>query len=126
MAKIHFNLAAAHADNPKGDKEKALIHYTEAIRCLEQIPDNSKDKNNLRDLQRIAIRMGDIYLCMKDFPRCREIISDVRKQKLDRQLAIYIDHLEAKLEYAMGNFIEGEALANKVIEEAKTWCRGFS
>ena len=94
LGKIHFNLGAAHADNPKGDLEKAATSYEKALECF-------KKENATYDIIRVSIRLGKVYLLNKNYTASQEVIDKVRPQITGERLAMQTDYLEAKLKLAV-------------------------
>ncbi len=94
QGKIYFNLGAAHADNPKGDLDKAADCYFMALECFKSI--GAKD-----DLIRTGIRLGKVYLLRKNYDLSQKVIDEVRPQIMNERLAMHADYLEAQLKLAV-------------------------
>jgi len=96
LGKIYFNWGAAHADNPKGDLEKAADCYSKALGCFQNIEATD-------DLIRTSIRLGKVYLMQKKYDLSQKIIDVVRPQITVERLAIHADYLEAQLKFAQND-----------------------
>lgn len=108
LAKIYFNLGAAHADNPSGNLNEAVHCYSTALECAPT-PD---------DQIRTSIRLGKVYLLQKDFAHSQEIITQVRPQITNERLAMHADYLEAQLKAAMNETEAAILIANRGLAHA--------
>ncbi|PWU16290.1 MAG: hypothetical protein C5B45_00800 [Chlamydiae bacterium] len=109
---IYFNLGAAHADNPKGDLEKAIDSYFIALECF-------KKTNAINDALRINIRLGKVYLLQKKYDLSQKIIDEVRSQISNERLAMHTDYLEAQLKLAINDLENARETAENGLARAK-------
>lgn len=110
--KIYFNLGAAHADNPKGDLEKAEKCYHIAIECLTNIAEP-------QGLLRANIRLGKVYLLQEKYIASQEIIDKVRAQGSNERIAMHIDYLEAQLKLACDDLDSAMSIARQGLARAE-------
>lgn len=110
--KVHFNLGAAHADNPKGDLEKAAHCYATALECFKIV-------NAVDDNIRTSIRLGKVYLLQKKYDLSQEIINQVRSQISSERLAMHTDYLEAQLKFALNDSPNALKIAYNGLDRAK-------
>ncbi len=111
--KVFFNLGAAHADNPKGDLEKAETCYTSALECFMSV-------NAIDDIIRTSIRLGKVYLLQKKYDLSQEIINEVRSQISNERLAMHMDYLEAQLKFALNDSLNALKIARNGLARAKS------
>lgn len=111
--KVYFNLGAAHADNSKGDLEKAAHCYATALSCFKSV-------NGVDDIIRTSIRLGKVYLLQKKYGLSQEIIDEVRPQISSERLAMHTDYLEAQLKFALHDSLSGLKIATKGLDRAKS------
>lgn len=90
LGKIHFNLGAAHADNPKGNLDAAEKAYKQALENYNQV--RSTD-----DLIRTQIRLGKIYLLQNKYDLTDQLIREIRPQITTKRHGMHLDYLEAQL-----------------------------
>ncbi|MCE5315829.1 MAG: hypothetical protein LLG04_00515 [Parachlamydia sp.] len=110
--KVHFNLGAAHADNPLGDLDAASRCYRIAIECFQNTcPD---------DLMRTNIRLGKVYLLKREYAHAQDIIDKTRPNATGARLSMHIDYLDAQLNLATKQFQKALTLANQGLAHAKT------
>jgi tetratricopeptide (TPR) repeat protein len=112
QGKIYFNLGAAHADNPKGDLEKAAHCYFIALECF-------KKANAIDDCIRTNIRLGKIYLLQKQYDLSQQIIDEVRSQISNERLAMHADYLEAQLKLAINDIERARGIAENGLVRAE-------
>lgn len=112
QGKIYFNLGAAHADNPKGDLEKATLCYVIALECFEKT-------DATEDLIRTSIRLGKVYLLQKNYDLATSILNDVRPHISNDRLAMHADYLEAQLKFALNDIETSIKLVQSGLEKAK-------
>lgn len=112
QGRIYFNLGAAHADNPKGDLEKAMDCYLIALDCF-------KKANAIDDGIRIKIRLGKVYLLQKKYGLSQKIINEVRPQISSERLAMHLDYLEAQLKLATNDLENAIKIAQSGLVRAK-------
>jgi tetratricopeptide (TPR) repeat protein len=113
IGKVYFNLGAAHADNPKGDLEKAVLCYTTAVYHFKNV-------NAVDDIIRTHVRLGKVYLLQKKYQLTEEVIKEVRSQILCERLATHVDYLEAQFRYALNDFPNALIIANNGLARAKS------
>lgn len=94
LGKVYFNLGAAHADNPKGNLEKAAECYTKADRCF-------KEANAAQDFIRTSLRLGKVHLLQKNYTQSQKIIDEARLHISLERIAMQADYLEAQLKIAI-------------------------
>lgn len=111
--KVYFNLGAAHADNPKGNLEKAADCYTKALECFKRV-------NAVDDIIRTSIRLGKVYLLQKQYNLSQQIISEVRPQISNERLAMHADYLEAQLKLALSDPQNALRIANQGLARARS------
>lgn len=99
QGKIYFNLGAAHADNPLGDKQSALTCYSKALECFKKV-------NGVDDIVRTSLRIGKLQLLEKQYDLTQEILEDVRPYITTERIKMQADYLEAQLKQAQ-NDIDG-------------------
>lgn len=110
--KVHFNLGAAHADNPLGDLDAASKCYRIALECFRNTcPD---------DLMRTNIRLGKVYLLKKEYAHAQDIIDKARATPKGERLSMHIDYLDAQLNLATKQFQKALTLASQGLAHAKT------
>lgn len=110
--RIYFNLGAAHADNPKGDLEKATDCYLIALDCF-------KKANAIHDSMRIKVRLGKVYLLQNKYDLSQKMIDEVRSQITNERLAMHLDYLEAQLKLATNNLKDATKIAESGLVRAK-------
>ena len=110
--KVYFNLGAAHADNPKGDLERAAYCYVIALDCFKSI-------NAVDDIIRTSIRLGKLYLLQKKYDLSQKIINEVRPQISSERLAMHTGYLEAQLKFALNDSLNALRIANNGLARAK-------
>ena|SRR5579862_612515 len=110
--KVYFNLGAAHADNPKGDLEKAANCYAAALACFKNV-------HAVDDSIRTSIRLGKVYLLQKKYDLSQEIINKVRPQIASERIAMQTDYLEAQLKFALNDSPNALKIANIGLARAK-------
>lgn len=110
--KIYFNLGAAHADNPKGNLEKAEICYITAIDCFKHV-------NAIEDIIRTTMRLGKVYLLRNNYEQCQQIINEVRPLISSERLSMHADYLEAQLKFAVHDFEKALKIARIGLEKAR-------
>lgn len=110
--KVYFNMGAAHADNPKGDLNKAATSYAIALECFNKV--NATD-----DIIRTSIRLGKVYLLQKKYALSQETIDKVRPQISNERLAMHADYLEAQLKFALKDSLGALKIANKGLARAQ-------
>lgn len=103
--KIYFNLGAANADNPKGNLHSASRNYLTALECYKNC---SADQ----DILRTKLRLGKVYLLLKNYDAARASISEIRLLSKSARIGMHTDYLEAQL-------LLEEAEVNKCMEIAK-------
>lgn len=109
--KVHFNLGAAHADNPLGDLDAASRCYRIALDCFQNTcPD---------DLTRTNIRLGKVYLLKKEYAQAQAMIDQTRSVAKGERLSMHIDYLDAQLNLATKQFQKAIFLANQGLAHAK-------
>lgn len=111
--KVYFNLGAAHADNPKGDLEKAAHCYVTAL-------DSFKSVNAVDDIIRTSIRLGKVYLLQKKYDLSQKIINEVRPQISSERLAMHTDYLEAQLKFVLNDSLNALKIARNGLARAKS------
>lgn len=111
--RIYFNLGAAHADNPKGDLEKATDCYLTALACF-------KTANAIDDGIRIKIRLGKVHLLQKKYDLSQKIIDEVRTQISMERLFMHVDYLEAQLKLATNDLENATKIAQSGLVRAKS------
>lgn len=112
QGKVYFNLGAAHADDPKGNLDKAGDCYSIALACF-------RESDAVDDLIRTSIRLGKVYLLQKKPTLCQQLLDEIRPQITSERLAMHADYLEAQLKFAIHD-VEGAALvANRGLARAK-------
>lgn len=111
--KIHFNLGAAHGDNPKGNLEEAKKFYSIAIQCFKEI--HATD-----DVIRTTLRLGKIHLLQKKYDLSQQALNEVRPSISNQRILIHADYLEAQLLVATNNHEKAIEFAKKGLEKAKT------
>lgn len=102
--KIYFNLGAAHADNPKGDLEKAANCYLIALECFKNMKAND-------DVIRTGIRLGKVHLLQEKYGLSQKIIDEVRIQIKNKRLTMQADYLEAQLKFALDDIEMATSIA---------------
>ncbi len=112
-AKVYFNLGAAHADNPKGDLEKAAHYYAKAL-------DYFKSVKAIDDVIRTSIRLGKVHLLQKKYDLSQKIIDEVRSQISSERLTMHADYLEAQLKFALNDFPNSLKIASNGLARAKS------
>lgn len=110
--KIYFNLGAAHADNPKGDLEKAENCYSIAIECF-------KNTNATDDVIRTSIRLGKVHLLQRNYALSQQVLDQVRPLIASERLAMHADYLEAQLKLALNDSGNAIRIAKNGLERAK-------
>lgn len=110
--KIYFNLGAAHADNPKGDLEKAENCYAIAIESF-------KKAQAADDMIRTTMRLGKVYLLLNDYEQCQQMINEVRPLISSQRLSMHADYLEAQVKFAINDLEEAFRIASMGLEKAK-------
>lgn len=110
--KIYFNLGAAHADNPKGNLEKAEGCYVTAIDCFRKV-------NAIDDIIRTTMRLGKVYLLRNNYEYCQQMINEVRPLISSERLSMHADYLEAQLKFAVNDFEEALKIARIGLEKAR-------
>ncbi len=111
LGKIHFNLGAAHADNPSGDLELAAEHYNQALLCFQIGED---------DWIRTYIRLGKIFLLQKKFDFTQQIIDQAAPLIKTERIAMQLDYLNAQLQLALENKHKALEAAQAGLAKAKT------
>lgn len=111
--KVYFNLGAAHADNPKGNLEKAAYCYVTALDCF-------KSANAVDDIIRTSIRLGKVYLLQKKYALSQKIINEVRPQISSERLAMHADYLEAQLKFALNDSPNALKISSNGLARAKS------
>lgn len=110
--KIYFNLGAAHADNSKGNLEKAENSYNIAIDCFKNV-------NAMEDIIRTTMRLGKVYLLRNNYEQCQKVINEVRPLISGDRLSMHADYLEAQLKFALHDQVEAMKIARIGLEKAK-------
>lgn len=110
--KIYFNLGAAHADNPKGNLEKAVDCYAIAIECFKNV--NAHD-----DRIRTSIRLGKIHLLQKNYDLAQQVLDEVKPLISSQRLSIHADYLEAQLKFVTNDSENAIKIASNGLEKAK-------
>lgn len=110
--KIYFNLGAAHADNPNGDRQEAVRCYDLALVCF-------KNAKAIDDCVRTNIRLGKIYLLEKKYDLSQKMIDEVRSQTSNERLTMHTDYLEAQLKLAINDIKNAMKIANIGLNRAK-------
>lgn len=111
--KVYFNLGAAHADNPKGNLEKAENSYVAALSCF-------KNAEALDDIIRVSIRLGKVYLLQKKYDLSEKIIQEIRPELTNERISMHMDYLEAQLKVALHDFPNALKIAETGLFRAKT------
>lgn len=109
--KVYFNLGAAHADNPRGDLEKAAYCYVTALDCFKSV-------NAVDYIIRTSIRLGTVYLLQKKYDLSQEKINEVRPQISSEWLAMHTDYLEAQLKFCLNDSPNALKIANNGLARA--------
>jgi hypothetical protein len=121
---IYFNLAAAHADNPKGDLKEAKRFYNLAAICF-------KDANITEGSIRTAIDLGKVYLLQRNFDGCEQKIKEVKaliagkkSPKACNRLSMQANYLDAQYTFARAkrDMEKASVIAQKCLGEAKSLC----
>lgn len=110
--KIYFNLGAAHADNSKGNLDKAIDAYLIALDCFTR-------EGALDDTIRTRLRLGKVYLLKKEYATTEQILEKLRPQIGNNRIAMQADYLEAQLKIAQGDFVNGERIAKEGLAKAQ-------
>lgn len=92
--RVFFHLGTAHADNPKGDLEKAIDCYFTSLDCYEKVQAK-------KDIIRLNIRIGKVYLLQTKLDLCEKIIDEVRPLISSKRTTMHCDYLEGQLKLAM-------------------------
>lgn len=111
--KIYFNLGAAHADNPKGNLEKASENYLLACQCFEKVRDEEEGI-------RTQIRLGKVYLLQKDYENTDRILAHVRFFSESPRVLMHTDYLEAQLHLERKNLEAATVVAFAGLEKAQS------
>lgn len=112
LGKIHFNLGAAHADNPKGDLKRAMDSYSIASECFER-------EKEVDDIIRTKIRQGKVYLLQGNYDLSQKSIDECRPQITSERLAMQADYLEAQLKFAIKDIEKAIKVARNGLVRAK-------
>lgn len=111
--KLYFNLGAAHADNPKGDLEKAADCYSVAIECFKSIIATD-------DIIRTSIRLGKVHLLQKNYDLSQQALEEIRPLISSARLSMHADYLEAQLKFAVHDIENAIKVARNGLEKAKS------
>lgn len=110
--KLHFNLGAAHADNPKGNLEKARECYLKAVACFSSMQAHE-------DVIRTNIRLAKVLHLQGNNIEALQVVEKLRPSITKERLAMHTDYLEAQILLALRKFTEALVVANSGMMKAK-------
>jgi len=111
-AKVSFNAGAAIADDPEGDYAKAVPIYQEAIKIFTDA--------NLNDYrQRTLIRLGKLYLLLKNFDKSLEILEKLKSEDFEIRTKMHFEYSQAQVLFAKDRHEEALKIAQKGLKTAK-------
>lgn len=95
-ARVLFNRGAVCCDDPIGDIFLGITYYKEAILLFKELEE-------VDYTQRMLIRLGKAYFLIKDLEKSREVIEELRLERLEKRTYMHLLYLEAQVCLEEGN-----------------------